>query len=447
VARQQFMDRLKHAWNAFSWREKVWPDYSSQDLGSSYGKNQAHTRMRILNERTIINSIYTRLSVDCASVGLRHVTVDDYGKYQADVKSGLNDCLRVEANVDQAARAFRQDMYLTMLDVGHIAVVPVDTTLDPTLSGSYDVQSLRVGTVTQWYPRHVTVRLYNDQVGRRQEVTLPKNMVAIVENPFYAIMNEPNSTFQRLMRKLALLDTMDEQTASGKLDLIIQLPYVVKTEERRKQAQQRAKEVEFQLKGSTYGIAYTDGTEKITQLNRPATNNLLDQIQYLVETLYNQLGLTPEIMNGTASESAILEYWNRTIEPLVSSVVEAFHRVFLTKTARTQGQAVMAMRDLFKIIPITMKDLATIADKLSRNEIMSSNEFRSVIGLPPSKDPKADQLSNKNMPQGGTGSSGSSSGDSGAGPSPSDEVTPPPENQPSALVKKPPRKQLVGAPS
>jgi hypothetical protein len=352
--------------------------------------------MTFSNERSIISSIYTRLGIDVAAVDIRHVRMDDNQRYLEDVDSGLNNCLTLEANLDQAARAFRQDIAMTLFDRGVAALVPVDTTINPSTSGSFDIKTLRVGEIVAWYPRHVRVNVYNEAIGRREEVTLEKKFVAIVENPLYAVMNEPNSTLQRLIRKLNLLDAVDEASSSGKLDLIIQLPYVIKSEARRKQAEQRRKDIEFQLKGSQYGIAYTDGTEKVTQLNRAAENNLLTQIEYLMKMLYAQLGLTEEVMNGTADEKAMLNYNNRTIRPILDAIVESMRRTFLTKTARSQKQTVLYFSDPFKLVPIG--DIAEIADKFTRNEILSANEVRSVIGIKPSSDPKADELRNSNMP-------------------------------------------------
>ena len=387
--------RLKHAWNVFSnqeYRLKAQP-------AAGYGSGRPdRVRLRIPNERSLISSIYTRLSIDVASIDMRHVRLDDQKRYIEDMDSGLNNCLTVEANIDQAARAFRQDVAMTLFDRGVAALVPVDTSISPQQSGGFDILTIRVGEIVTWYPKHVTISLYNDATGQREEITLQKTAVAIVENPLYSVMNEPNSTLQRLLRKLNLLDVVDEQSASGKLDLIIQLPYVIKSEARREQAEQRRKDIEFQLKGSQYGIAYTDGTEKITQLNRPAENNLMNQIEYLTNMLYGQLGLTEEVMNGTADEKAMLNYWNRTIEPILNAVVEAMRRTFLTKTARTQKQSIEFFRDPFRLVPI--ENIAEIADKFTRNEIMSSNEIRQVVGMAPHPDPKADQLVNSNMPQG-----------------------------------------------
>lgn len=349
------------------------------------------------SERTIISSIYNRLGIDCAGIDILHVRVDDDKRYLSDIDSYLNNCLTVEANIDQAARAFRQDVYMTLFERGTVAVVPVDTTINPMISGAFDIKTMRVGIVVGWYPQKVRVELYDERDGMRKEVLLDKSAVSLVENPLYTVMNETNSTLQRLIRKLKLLDQMDDMASSGKLDLIIQLPYVVKSEARRIDANRRRKEIEDQLRGSTYGVAYTDGTEKITQLNRPVENNLLTQIQYLTDKLYAELGLTPEVMNGTANEPTMKNYFNRTIEPIVASFVEAMKRSFLTKTARSQGQSIMAFRDPFAMVPIA--DLAEIADKFTRNEILSANEIRQAIGIKPSQDPKADQLVNSNMPQ------------------------------------------------
>lgn len=395
------LDRLAHAWNAFNSRDSS-DSLNASPFGNafteiaSYGARPDQFRSRYTNERSIVSSIYNRIAVDFASVSIRHVILDHDERFQKVVDSGLNDCLRVEANIDQAGRMFRQDMASTLFDKGVIAVVPVDTSLNPNNTGSYDIRTLRVGEITRWYPRHVKVNLYNDRTGKHQEKVLEKSFVAIIENPMYMVMNEPNSTLQRLLRKLTLLDVVDEASSSGKLDLIIQLPYVVKTEARKQQAEQRRKDIEFQLKGSKYGIAYTDGTEKITQLNRPAENNLLKQVEYLTSMLYGQLGLTEEIMNGTANEEAMLNYHNRTIEPLLDAVSEEFRRKFLTKTARTQGHSIEYYRDPFKFVPVSQ--IAEISDKFTRNEIASGNEMRGAIGWRPSKDPKADELRNSNMP-------------------------------------------------
>lgn len=392
-------DRIQHAWSAFTNQSDVLGDFSFGGGGSaSYGARPDRMRLRFTNERSIISAIYTRLSIDVASVDLRHIRLDSDNRYLEDLDSGLNSCLTIEANLDQAARAFRQDIAMSLFDKGVVAIVPVDTTGgDPTISDSYDIKTMRVGEIVAWYPKHVRVSLYNEALGRRQEITLEKRIVAIVENPLFSVMNESNSTLQRLISKLNMLDTVDEASSSGKLDLIIQLPYIVKSEARRQQAEQRRTDIEFQLKGSKYGIAYTDGTEKVTQLNRPAENNLLAQVTYLTDMLYSQLGLTPEVMNGTADEKVMLNYMNRTVEPVLASISEAMKRTFLTKTARSQLQSIMYFRDPFKLVPIA--SIADIADKFARNEIMSSNEIRQVIGIKPSKDPKADKLQNSNMPQ------------------------------------------------
>lgn len=392
----EFMDRIKHAWNAFLNQD---PEARIQSYSSAitYGGRPDRIRFSVTNERSIISSIYTRLSIDIAAVEIKHVRLDDHDRYLEEINSGLNRCLVLEANLDQAARAFRQDIAMTILDKGVAAIVPVDTSINPELSGGFDIKTLRVGEVVSWMPKHVRVSLYNEAVGRREEITLEKRFVAIVENPLYSVMNEPNSTLQRLIRKLNLLDAVDEQSSSGKLDLVIQLPYVIKSEARREQAEQRRKDIEFQLKGSQYGIAYTDGTEKITQLNRPAENNLLTQIEFLTAMLYGQLGLTEAVMNGTADEKAMLNYNNRTIEPIVEAIVEAMRRTFLTNTARTQRQSIVAFRNPFKLVPVN--DIAEIADKFTRNEILTSNEIRQIIGYKPSTDPKADSLVNSNMPQ------------------------------------------------
>ena len=392
-------ERLKHAWNAFSnVTDSLWT------YGEAVGGRQDRPRLFFSNERSIISSIYNRMGIDCSAIEIRHVRTDDQDRYIDDIDSSLNNCLTLEANIDQAARHFRQDIVMTLFDRGIAAIVPVDTTISPLTSGGFDIQTMRIGYVTAWFPQHVRVDVYNEKVGRRQEVTMPKSAVAIVENPLYSVMNEPNSTLQRLIRKLNLLDSVDETSASGKLDLIIQLPYVIKSETKRQQAEQRRKDIEFQLKGSQYGIAYTDGTEKVTQLNRPAENNLMEQVKYLVDLLYIQLGLTPEIMNGTADEKAMLNYMGRTVEPILDAIVEAMRRTFLTKTARTQKQTIMYFSNRLKLIPLGGEGgIADIADKLARNEIATSNEIRQIIGWKPSKEKKADQLVNSNMPQADTG--------------------------------------------
>lgn len=388
-------DRIAHAWNAFRDSDDE-PYRYNVDYGAGSAVRPYAVRPMVVNSKTIISAIYTRIGIDVAAVAIQHVMLDQNGRYSDTVRSGLNACLTVEANIDQAARAFRQDLAMTLFDEGAIAIVPVDTSMNPDETGSWDVLSLRIGKIVQWYPRHVRVSIYNDKTGRREELTLSKSSIAIVENPLYTVMNEPNSTLQRLIRKLSLLDTVDEQSSSGKLDLIIQLPYVIKSETRRQQADQRRKDIEMQLKGSQYGIAYTDGTERITQLNRPAENNLMQQIEYLTGMLYGQLGLTESVFNGTASEAEMLNYYNRTIEPVLTAIVEGMRRAFLTKTARTRGHSIEFFRDPFRLVPLSQ--MADIADKLTRNEIASSNEIRATIGWKPADDPKADQLRNKNIP-------------------------------------------------
>lgn len=389
-------ERLVHAWNAFVGTDELDP-FNYGDIGGSLGSRPDRPRLISGAERTIISSIYTRLSIDVASVSLKHVKLDDQERYEETIYSGLNNCLTVEANLDQAGRHFRQDLAMTLFDKGVAAIVPVETNLNPNDTGGYDIKTLRVGEIVSWYPRHVRVNVYNIDKGYRQQIVLDKKYVAIVENPLYPVMNEPNSTLQRLQRKLALLDRMDEEMGSGKLDLIIQLPYVVKSEARKAQAIKRRAEIEFQLRQSQYGIAYTDGTERITQLNRPAENDLLRKVESLKDQLYVELGLTPEVMNGTADEAAMINYNNRTTEPVVSAITEAMRRTFLTKTARTQGQSIIAVRDPFKLVPLG--SVAEIADKFTRNEILSSNEVRASLGFKPSKDPKADELHNANMPR------------------------------------------------
>lgn len=390
-------DRLMHAWNLYKYNDSNGAQLTANtNLGQSFSYRPDRPRFRFTNQKTIIAAIYARIAIDVAAVPMRHVRLDQNGQYQADMPSALNDCLTVEANIDQGSRMFRQDAVQTLLDEGVIAILPVDTTQNPLSTGGYDINSMRVGRIVQWYPQHVKVRAYNDQKGCQEDVIVPKSMVAIVENPLYSVMNEPSSTLQRLLRKLNLLDQVDEQSASGNLDIIIQLPYVIKTDARRAEAEKRLKEIEFQLKGSQYGIAYTDGTEKITQLNRPAENNLMSQVQYLTTMLYGQLGITEEVMNGTADEPTMINYYNRTVEPILAAIAEAMKRTFLTKTARSQGQSVIYIRNPFLLVPV--KDLAEIADKFTRNEILSSNDMRALIGFQPSKDPKADQLLNKNIP-------------------------------------------------
>jgi hypothetical protein len=384
---------LKHAWNAFINLDKQEPWESV----ASYGTRPDRTRLRFTNEKTILASILTRIAIDVADLSIKHVRLDDQGRFDSEIVSGLNNCLTLEANIDQAAREFRQDFVMTLFDEGVSVLVPIDTSINPNVSGAFDIQTMRVGTVVRWSPDRVRVAVYNERVGRREEVTLSKRVVGIVQNPLYAVMNEPNSTLQRLVRKLNMLDAVDEQSSSGKLDMIIQLPYVIKSQAKREQAEQRRKDIEFQLKGSQYGIAYTDGTEKIIQLNRPSENNLLKQVEYLTELLYSQLGITKEVMDGTATQPVMLNYYNRTIKPILTSTVEAMRRSFLTKTARSQGQSIMFFRDPFALIPVN--ELAEIADKFTRNEILSSNDIRQGIGFAPAKDAKADELRNSNMPQ------------------------------------------------
>lgn len=390
------LDRLQHAWNAFTNNKD--PTYDYRSYGTSYYSTRPdRRRFSPGNEKTIVTAVYNRIAMDAAAIDIRHVKLDENNRYIEDIKSDFNDCLTVEANIDQAATAFKQDIFASILDEGCIAIVPVDTTLDPRTTGSYDIQSMRTGRIVEWSPDKVKVRLYNDRTGNKEELWLNKRNVAIVENPLYAVMNEPNSTMKRLIRKLSLLDAVDEQSSAGKLDLIIQLPYIIKSNSRRQQAEQRRKDIENQLSGSKYGIAYTDGTERITQLNRPIENNLMKQIEYLTSMLFSQLGITQSIMDGTADEKTMLNYYSRTIDPLVSAVVEEMKRKFLTKTARSQRHSIVYFRSPFKLVPIN--DLAEIADKFTRNEIMSSNEIRQIIGLKPSDDPKADQLVNSNLNQ------------------------------------------------
>jgi hypothetical protein len=388
-------DRLAHAWNAFTDKPK---DEDQPYIGFGEMMSFRPDRIRSFsgNERSIINSIYTRISIDVAQVDIRHVRLDENRRYMETILSGLNSCLNLEANIDQPARQFKQSIAYSLCDKGVIALVPIDTSLNPLVTGSYDVNSMRVAEIVSWFPRHVRVSIYNDKTGRHEEMILPKDFVSIVENPFYEIMNQPNSTLQRLIRKLAILDSVDEAAGSGKLDLIIQLPYVVKSDARRKQAEQRRSDIEVQLKGSKYGIAYTDGTERITQLNRPAENNLLGQIEYLTNQIHSQLGLTANVFNGTASEDEMLNYFNRTLEPILTAITEAMTRRFLTKTARTQLQSIEFYRDPFKFVSI--KSIADIGEKFSRNEIASGNEIRSIVGWKPHPDPQADQLVNSNMP-------------------------------------------------
>ena len=386
-----FGSRLKHAWNAFTGNIQM----NYRDLGMSYSYRADRPRMSRGNERSIVTSVYNRIALDVAALNVQHVRLDENGRFLSVIDDGLNNCLTLEANVDQTARSFIQDVVISMFDEGSVAIVPVDTTTDPNVSGSYDIQSLRVGQILDWYPQYIRTRVYNEQTGRKEDIVVPKSAVAIIENPLYAVINEPNSTMQRLIRKLNLLDVIDEQSGSGKLDLIIQLPYVIKTEARRQQAENRRKDIESQLSGSKYGIAYTDGTEHITQLNRSVNNNLMSQIEYLTSMLYSQLGITQSILDGTADEKTMLNYNNRTIEPIISAIVDEMKRKFLTKTARSQRQSISFFRDPLKLVPVN--EIAEIADKFTRNEIMTSNEIRQVVGMKPSDDPRADELRNKNL--------------------------------------------------
>ncbi len=398
---QTIGSRLKHAWNAFTNKDPTESNRSSHYGSGSYGIRPDRFRFSRGNERTIVTSVYNRIANDVSAVSIQHVKLDDNNRYISTIKSGLNECLTLDANLDQTGRAFIQDVVMSVIDEGCVAIVPVDTTDNPEITGSYDILSMRTGKIIDWYPDRVKVRVYNERTGKKEEVTLLKSSVAIIENPFYAVMNERNSTMQRLIRKLSLLDFVDDQNSSGKLDMIIQLPYVVKTEARRKQAEERRKKIEDQLVGSKYGIAYTDGTERITQLNRPLENNLMAQIKYLTETLYSQLGITQSVLDGTADEKTMLNYNNRTVEPFLSAITDEMKRKFLTKTARSQHQSIMFFRDPFKLVPID--NIAEIADKFTRNEIMSKNEFRQIIGMKPSDDPKADMLINSNINQSTTG--------------------------------------------
>lgn len=389
---QSFTSRLKHAWNVFRSRD---PTAEFMDAGTSYYNRPDRPRFTRGNERSITTSVLNRIALDASAIDILHVRLDKNGRFLEEINSGLNNCLKLSANTDQTGRAFKQDVVMSMLDEGCVAIVPTDTTMNPKATDSYDIETMRVGKIIQWRPQHVQVRLYNEQTGKKEELWLPKKMVAIVENPLYAVMNEPNSTMQRLIHKLGLLDITDEQTASGKLDLIIQLPYVIKTDARRQQAENRRKDIEMQLAGSKYGIAYTDGTEKITQLNRSLENNLMKQVEYLTNQLYSQLGITQTILDGTADEKTMLNYYSRTIEPIVSAIADEMKRKFLTKTARTQNQSIEFFRNPFKLVPVN--DIAEIADKFTRNEIMTSNEIRQIVGMKPSDDPKADELRNSNI--------------------------------------------------
>lgn len=387
-----FGSRLKHAWNTFLNKD---PTNYYRNMGIGYSYRPDRPRLTRGNERSIVTSVYNRVAMDAAAIKIQHIRLDDNDRFLSGIDSALNSCLSIEANVDQTGRSFIQDVVMSMLDEGCVAIVPVDTTDDPNITGAYDINSMRTGKILEWYPKHVKIRAYNERTGEKEDITVAKSTVAIIENPLYAVMNEPNSTMQRLVRKLNLLDAVDEQSSSGKLDLIIQLPYVIKTEARRQQAENRRKDIEDQLSGSKYGIAYTDGTERITQLNRSVENNLMKQIEYLTSMLYSQLGITQSILDGTADDKTMLNYYNRTIEPILSAIVDEMKRKFLTKTARSQLQSISFFRDPFKLVPVN--EISEIADKFTRNEIMSSNEIRQIIGMKPSGDPKADELRNKNL--------------------------------------------------
>ena len=384
--------RLRHAWNTFLSRDPLSYRYS---FGPSYAYRPDRPIFSRGNERSIVTSVYNRIALDVSSMTIQHVRLDENDRFKEVIESGLNNCLNLEANIDQTGRAFVQDIVMSMLDEGCVAIVPVDTTFNPKETGSFDISTMRTGKILEWYPQHVKVRVYNDRKGEKEDILVPKSTVAIVENPFYSVMNEPNSTMQRLIRKLNLLDAIDEQSGSGKLNLIIQLPYVIKTAARRQQAEERRKDIEEQLSGSKYGVAYTDGTEHVVQLNRPVDNNLMSQIEYLTSMLYSQLGLTQGIMDGSADEKTMQNYYTRTIEPILSAIVDEMKRKFLTKTARSQKQSILFFRDPFKLVPVG--EIAEISDKMTRNEIMTSNEIRQKIGMKPSTDPKADELRNSNL--------------------------------------------------
>lgn len=391
------IERFKQALNAFRSNAQNIQDYGTTLGPSSYGTSPYLPRLRYYNEKTIVTSIYTRMSIDVSGILIRHIKVDENDRYIQKLDSSLNQCLTLEPNIDQGPRSFRQDLVMTLFDKGVAVIVPVDSLIDPENPDRFEILTIRVGEVTSWYPRHVKVSLYNEATGLREEIILEKRFVAIIVNPLYSVMNEPNSTLQRLIRKLSLLDAVDEQSGSGRLDLIIQLPYVIKSEARRAQAEKRREDIEFQLKGSQYGIAYTDGTEKITQLNRPTENNLLKQIEYLTTMLYGQLGITEEVMNGTADEKTMINYINRTVEPILVAIIEGMQRSFLGLSGTQNKERIQFFRDPFKLVPVSQ--FAEIADKFSRNEILSSNEIRAFMGLLPSKDPRADKLLNSNMPQ------------------------------------------------
>lgn len=414
-----FGSRLRHAWNAFLNKDPTTTRY--RDVGMGYFYRPDRMRFSRGNERSIVTSVYNRIAIDAAAIEMRHVRLDENNRFLEVLNTGLNNCLELEANVDQTGRAFIQDVVMSMMDDGCVAIVPTDTDDDPEtgIAGSFDVDEMRTGRITEWYQQHVKVDVYNERIGRKQEIIMAKSAVSIVENPLYAVMNEPNSTMQRLIRKLNLLDMVDEQNSSGKLDLIIQLPYVIKTEARRVQAENRRKDIEDQLSGSKYGIAYTDGTEHITQLNRPVENNLMSQVEYLTSMLYSQLGITQGILDGTADDKTMLNYYNRTIEPILSAIADEMKRKFLTKTARSQRQSIEFFRDPFKLVPVS--DISEIADKFTRNEIMTSNEIRQIIGMKPSDDPKADELRNKNLSE----PAGSDEGSNDVTPEETEQLKPP----------------------
>ena len=408
------LNRLSHAWNAFIGNDYY--NYSGskyRDLGYSSTIQPYRTYFTKGNDKSIVTAIYTRIAIDCMSIDLKHIRLDENGRYVEEIKSKLNNCLTVEANKDQTARNFIKDIVVSMFDEGVVAVVPIDTTFNPSISSSYDIETMRTGRITQWYPDHVRVEVYNDRTGLKEELVFAKKDIAIIENPLYEVTNAPNSTLQRLILKLNILDAIDKQSGSGKLDLIIQLPYVIKSDARKEQAEKRRADIESQLANSKFGIAYTDGTEKITQLNRSVENNLMTQIQYLTSMLYSQLGITEEVLNGSADEKTMLNYMNRTIEPIMSAIVDEMKRKFLTKTARSQNQTIEYFNDPFKLIPVT--NLADIADKFTRNEIMSSNEIRQVIGMKPVNDPRADELRNKNLNAGNGEEFASTNGEDAAG--------------------------------
>lgn len=388
-------NRIQHAWNAFLNRDPT--DYYKDINGPSYSYRPDRVRFSRGNERSIVTSVYNRIALDAAAIDILHVRVDDNDRFSEIIDSNLNRCLTKSANMDQTGRAFIQDVVMSMLDEGCVAIIPTDTTFNPDITNSYDILTMRTGKILEWYPEHIRVRVYNEKTGNKQDITVPKKMAAIIENPLYAVINEPNSTMQRLIRKLNLLDAIDEQSGSGKLDLIIQLPYVIKSEARRQQAEQRRKDIEMQLAGSKYGIAYTDGTERITQLNRPVENNLMKQIEFLTNMLYSQLGLTQSVLDGSANEETMLNYYSRTIEPILSAIVDEIERKFLTRTAISQKQSIRYFRDPFRLVPVNQ--IAEIADKFTRNEIMTSNEIRQIVGMKPSSDPAADELRNKNLSQ------------------------------------------------